>query len=84
MTADAVRPIVVRMVMPAPNIDPELLAQCREGGISVDTVIEDALRAALKKQLDAGVADARAAKWAKDSGDAMAEYNRRVRARGEG
>jgi post-segregation antitoxin (ccd killing protein) len=63
----------------APNIDPELLALCREAGVAVDAVIDQALRAALKTR-DTSVEDARAAKWAKDSGDAMAEYNRRVEA----
>ena len=63
----------------APTIDPELLARCREAGVAVDGVIDEALRAALKK-LDTRAEDARAAKWAKDSGDAMAEYNRRVEA----
>lgn len=62
-----------------PKIDPELLALCRTAGIPVDAVIEEALRAALKT-LDTTARDARAAKWAKDSGDAMADYNRRVEA----
>lgn len=63
----------------APKIDPDLLALCRQAGVPVDAVIDEALRTALAK-LDTSAQDARAAKWAKDSGDAMAAYSRRVEA----
>ena len=71
------------MAVAAPKIDPELLARCREAGIPVDGVIDEALRTALRK-LDTSAEDARAAKWKRDSGDAMAEYNRRVEANKKG
>ena len=65
-----------------PKIDPDLLAQAQAGGVDVEAVIDAALRAAVGK-LDTAVADAKAAKWAKDSADAMAEYRRRVKDAGD-
>ncbi len=70
------------MTTPGPRIDPELLALAQAGGVDVDAVIDAALRAAVGR-LDTAVADAKAAKWAKDSADAMAEYRRRVEDAGE-
>jgi len=64
-----------------PKIDPELLAQAEEAGVPVDQVIEEALRQALIRADKAG-ADARAAKWAEDNAEAIADYNRRIRERG--
>ena len=61
------------------HIDAELLAKAKAAGIDPAAVAEDALRTALSR-LDTRVEDARAAKWAKDSGEAMAAYNRRVQA----
>jgi antitoxin CcdA len=64
-----------------PKIDPELLAQAAEAGVAVDRVIEDALRAALRKA-DTAAAEARAAKWAEENAEAIEDYNRRIRERG--
>jgi antitoxin CcdA len=64
-----------------PKIDPELLSQAEEAGVAVEQVIEDALRAALRKA-DTAAADARAAKWAEENAEAIADYNRRIRERG--
>lgn len=61
------------------RIDAELLAQAKAAGLNPEVLAEESLRAALKR-LDTSVEDARAAKWAKDSGEAMAAYNRRVQA----
>jgi post-segregation antitoxin (ccd killing protein) len=63
------------------KIDPELLAQAQEAGVPVDSVIDDALRAALRKA-DTAAADARAATWAEENAEAIADYNRRIRERG--
>ncbi|HEX3700638.1 MAG TPA: type II toxin-antitoxin system CcdA family antitoxin [Phenylobacterium sp.] len=64
-----------------PKIDPELLAQASEAGVPVDEVLNEALRAALRKT-DTAAADARAAKWAEENAEAIADYNRRIRERG--
>jgi antitoxin CcdA len=64
-----------------PKIDPDLLAQAQEAGVPVDRVIDEALRAALRKT-DTAAADARAAKWAEENAEAIADYNRRIRERG--
>lgn len=64
-----------------PNIDPELLAQAEQAGVAVERVIDDALRAAVRKA-DTAAADARAAKWAEENAEAIADYNRRIRERG--
>lgn len=63
------------------RIDPELLAQALEAGVAVDAVIDDALRAALRK-LDTAAAYARAAQWAEEDAEAIADYNRRILERG--
>ena len=47
----------------------------------VERVIEEALRAALRKA-DRVAADARAAKWAEENAEAIADYNRRIHERG--
>jgi post-segregation antitoxin (ccd killing protein) len=64
-----------------PQIDPELLAQAEAAGVEVNVVIDEALRAALRRA-DASAADERAAKWAADNAEAIADYNRRIRERG--
>ena len=64
-----------------PNIDPDLLARAQEAGVEVDVVLNDALREAVRR-LDTAGADARAAKWAEDNAEAIADYNRRIRERG--
>ena len=64
-----------------PNIDPDLLARALDAGVEVDAVLNDALRAALHR-LDTAGADARAAKWAEENAEAIADYNRRIRERG--
>jgi post-segregation antitoxin (ccd killing protein) len=64
-----------------PRIDPELLAQASAAGVAVETVIEEALRAALRKA-DTAAADARAAKWVEENAEGIADYNRRIRERG--
>ena len=61
------------------QIDAALLAQAEAAGVDAAGVAEAAIRAAITG-LDTSVADARAAKWAKDSGEAMAAYNQRVAA----
>ena len=64
-----------------PRIDSELLAQALEAGVAVDAVIDAALRAAICK-LDIAGAETRAAKWAEEDAEAIADYNRRIRERG--
>jgi antitoxin CcdA len=64
-----------------PKIDPELLAQAQDAGVKIDAVIDDALRAALRR-LDIAGADARAAKWAAENAEAIRDYNRRIQERG--
>lgn len=69
------------MGKPELKIDPELLAQARAAGVPVDDVVDRALRLALQKA-DPAAADARAAKWAEENAEAIADYNRRIRERG--
>jgi antitoxin CcdA len=64
-----------------PKIDPDLLARAEAAGVSVDDVLNDALRKAVGRADKAG-ADARAAKWAEENAEAIADYNRRIRERG--
>ena len=64
-----------------PNIDPDLLAKAQEAGVEVDAVLNNALREAVRR-LDTAGADARAAKWAEENAEAIADYNRRIRERG--
>ncbi|THD83354.1 MAG: post-segregation antitoxin CcdA [Phenylobacterium sp.] len=61
-----------------PKIDPKLLAQAEDAGVPVDQVIDEALRRAVL-QADKAGADARAAKWAEENAEAIADYNRRIR-----
>jgi antitoxin CcdA len=63
------------------HIDAELLAQAQAAGVSVERVTEAALRVAMAK-IDPAAADARAAKWAEENAEAIADYNRRIRERG--
>ena len=63
------------------KVDAGLLAQAQAAGVHAEDVAEEALRAALRRADTAG-ADARAAKWAKENAEAIADYNRRIRERG--
>ncbi|MFN9926260.1 MAG: type II toxin-antitoxin system CcdA family antitoxin [Phenylobacterium sp.] len=63
------------------NIDSTLLTQALEAGVAVDAVIDEALRAAIRKRDPEG-AEARAAKWVEENAEAIAHYNRRVHGRG--
>lgn len=63
------------------TIDPELLEQAAAVGLDVDLLVERTLRLALQKADPAG-AEARAAKWAEENAEAIADYNRRIRERG--
>ena len=64
-----------------PRIDPELLAQAQAAGVEVEAVIDEALKTALRR-LDTAGAEARAAAWAEENAEAIADYNRRIRERG--
>ena len=64
-----------------PKIDPELLAQAQEAGVAIEDVIDEALRTAVRRA-DTAAGDARAAKWAEENAEAIADYNRRIRERG--
>lgn len=70
---------VLAMSKAALQIDAALLAEAKGAGVNAEDVAEAAIRAAITK-LDTSVQDAKAAKWAKDSGEAMAAYNQRVQA----
>ena len=63
------------------HIDDELLAQAAALGVKATQVTETALRLAISKA-DPAAADARAAKWAEENAEAIADYNRRIRERG--
>jgi antitoxin CcdA len=63
------------------KIDAELLAQAEAAGVRADEVAEAAIRAAVSKA-DPAAAAARAAKWAEENAEAIADYNRRIRERG--
>jgi antitoxin CcdA len=63
------------------EVDAELLAQAQHAGVNVHHVIDRALRLATQKADPAG-AEARAAKWADEHAEAIADYNRRIRERG--
>lgn len=63
------------------KIDAELLAQAQAAGVRAEDVAEEALRAAVRKADTAG-AEARAAQWAEENAEAIADYNRRIRERG--
>lgn len=63
------------------KIDADLLSQARAVGVKADVVAEAAIRAAVSKA-DPVAADARAAKWAEENAEAIADYNRRIRERG--
>ena len=64
------------------SVDPELLEQAAAAGLNVDLLIERALRLALQKADPAG-AEARAAKWAEENAQAIQDYHRRIRERGD-
>ena len=63
------------------QIDADLLKQAKAAGLSAERVAEDALRTALRNA-DNEAADARAAKWADENAEAIADYNRRIGSRG--
>lgn len=63
------------------RIDAELLAQAEAAGVKADEVAETAIRAAVSRA-DPEAAVARAAKWAEENAEAIADYNRRIRERG--
>lgn len=63
------------------KVDAELLAQAHAAGVQADMVAETAIRAAIANA-NPEAADARAAKWAADNAEAIADYNRRIRERG--
>ena len=65
------------------RIDADLLAQAQAAGVPTELVVERALREALLAASGrAAAADARAAKWAEENAEAIADYNRRIRERG--
>ncbi|WP_304175522.1 type II toxin-antitoxin system CcdA family antitoxin [Phenylobacterium aquaticum] len=68
------------------KIDADLLAQAEAAGVLTERVVERALREALLAASGpaaaAAAADARAAKWAEENAEAIADYNRRIRERG--
>ena len=63
------------------KIDAELLARAKAAGVKAEQVVEEALRDAIRK-LDTAGAEARAAKWAEENAEAIADYNRRIKERG--
>jgi len=63
------------------KIDADLLAEAQAAGVKADVVAEAAIRAAVSKA-DPAAAEARAAKWAEENAEAIADYNRRIRKRG--
>ena len=73
--------VPLRVMGKLPNIDPELLAQAAAVNLDVDRLLERALRLELQK-IDPAGAEARAAKWAEENAEAIADYNRRIRERG--
>ena len=63
------------------EIDSELMEHAAAIGLNVEALAERAVRLALQKADPAG-AEARAAKWAQDNAEGIADYNRRIRERG--
>lgn len=63
------------------KVDADLLAAAEAAGVRAEDVAEEAIRAAVRKT-DTAAADARAAKWAEENAEAIADYNRRIRERG--
>ena len=63
------------------SIDADLLAQAEAVGIRADAIAEAAIRTAIAKA-DPEAAASRAAMWAEENAEAIAEYNRRIRERG--
>ena len=63
------------------EIDSELMEHAAAVGLNVEALAERAVRLALQKADPAG-AEARAAKWAEENAEAIADYNRRIRERG--
>ncbi|WP_374571771.1 type II toxin-antitoxin system CcdA family antitoxin [Phenylobacterium sp.] len=64
------------------KIDADLLAQAQAAGVPAELVAEHALREAILATSGAAAADARAAKWAAENAEGIADYNRRLRDRG--
>ena len=63
------------------EIDSELMEHAAAVGLNVEALAERAVRLALQKADPAG-AEARAAKWAEENAEGIADYNRRIRERG--
>lgn len=81
MTAATISGNVAAMGKTELKLDADLVAQAEAAGLAVEQVAEKALRDALR-QVDAGAADARAARWAEENAEAIDDYNRRIRERG--
>lgn len=63
------------------GIDPELIEQARQLGVSTTGMDERALRLHLQKVDPAG-AEARAKRWADENAEAIKDHNRRIAERG--
>jgi antitoxin CcdA len=64
------------------QIDAALLDDARAAGVQIELVMEEAVRTALSSRTDSSAADARAARWAEENAEAIADYNRRILERG--
>lgn len=63
------------------QVDQELAEQAKASGQSLDTVVEEALRALIDHSSNAA-AEARARTWAEENAGAIREYNERIARRG--
>jgi antitoxin CcdA len=63
------------------EIDADLLARAKASGTTLEDFVEGALRAALGPT-GFSEGEERARKWADDNAEAIADYNRRIAARG--
>jgi antitoxin CcdA len=63
------------------EIESDLLESARAAGLNIEHLVERELRLTLQR-LDPAGAEARAAKWAQENAEAIADYNRRIRERG--
>ncbi|MBB4797420.1 antitoxin CcdA [Brevundimonas bullata] len=59
------------------GVDPELIEQARQLGVSITGMDERALRLHLQK-IDPAGAEARAKRWADDNAEAIRAYNDRI------
>lgn len=72
------------------EIDADLLETARQAGMPIERVVEDSFRRALAhhgdliapSKLPKGAAEERAAQWASDNAEAIAEFNQRIAERG--